>query len=98
MAGATNLTLMSQVKRNRNLLSAETDEELVMMSIEAGAYYGLDQVGRRIWEMIAEPLAVGQICERLIGEYDVTPELCQQQVMAFLGDLAAHQIVEIVTD
>jgi hypothetical protein len=33
-------------------------------------HYGLEEVGARIWELIAEPRTVGEICDTLLDEYE----------------------------
>jgi hypothetical protein len=78
-------------------MHASAGEELVMMSIEAGNYYGLDPTGRRIWEMIGEPQTVSEICARLVAEYDVPPDVCESEVLAFLSELAEQKIIALRT-
>jgi hypothetical protein len=89
------LSLLSLVGRNRNVLHAQAGDEIVMMSIEAGAYYGLDKVGRRIWEMLEEPINVSDLCAHLTAEYDVAEEICHADVLTFLAELAEHGIIDI---
>lgn len=69
-----------------------------MMNIERGLYYGLNDVGSRLWAMIERPVAVRHLCDRLSSEYSVGPELCQKEVTQFLSELLEHGIVEIVAD
>ena len=45
------LTLSSTVSQSLNQISAQLGDETVMMNIEKGNYYGLDSVGRKIWEI-----------------------------------------------
>ena len=90
------LTSSSMICRHPDLLHAVAGDVILMMSVEAGAYYGVEHVGARVWELIAEPMTIGQICARLEDEYDVTPEACEAEVLAFLGDLAERRIVDVV--
>ena len=41
-------------------------------------------------------MTIGRICARLEDEYDVTPEACEAEVLAFLGDLAERRIIDVV--
>jgi hypothetical protein len=54
-----------KVERKGDWLSARVGDELVMMSAEQGHYIGLSEVGARIWELIAEPVELDELCERL---------------------------------
>jgi hypothetical protein len=91
-----NLSLVSCVRRNASLLFADAGDELVMMNVDAGLYYSLDAIGRRIWELIETPARISEVCDRLLAQYDVTPEACRQQVTEFFDELAAQGIVEVV--
>ena len=46
------LSLDSRIQRSSEPMQAELDNELVMMSVERGSYYGLDPVGSKIWELL----------------------------------------------
>jgi len=91
------LTLDTIIRRSDALLSASLGDDVVMMDVEQGAYYGLEAVASRIWALTEQPMSVGSLCERLVTEYQISPEQCQQEVLAFLGELLNQQIVQIVT-
>ena len=43
------------VTRNRELMSATVHDEIVMMDIDSGRYYGLDDIGSVIWRRVESP-------------------------------------------
>jgi hypothetical protein len=90
------VTRDSLVKRTAAAMSTAVDDELVIIHFDSNAYYGFDVIGRRIWELIEEPLAVTDLCRVLCEEYDVAPERCESDVLSFLGELAQSQVVESV--
>lgn len=90
------LSPSSTVRRNPDLLHASAGDEILMMSVEAGAYFGLEQVGARVWELIASEITVEQICARLTAEYDVPLDVCEAEVLAFLAHLAERHIIDVV--
>ena len=55
-----------------------------MMNISKGNYYGLDTVGGRVWESIAEPKQVGELFDALVTEYTVDRATCEADVLRFL--------------
>lgn len=67
--------------------------QTVMMSIERGKYFALEASGQRIWEMMAEPVQVSDIVDRLTAEYDVPRERCEAEVLQFLGDLKQNGLL-----
>lgn len=83
------------VRRQGDWIAAKVGEELVMMSAEMGNYLGLTLVGARVWELIEVPLHLDDICTMLESEFDVTPELCREEVEQFLVELEKHGVVAL---
>ena len=89
------LTKASVVVRSRELVSSEIDGEIVMMSIENGKYYGLDEVGSCIWRMLEKPHPVADIITQILVDYEVERATCEEDVMRFLQQLDDDNILEI---
>jgi hypothetical protein len=87
------LTLTSVLSRAGDVTTAEVDDELVMMRLASDAYFGLDDIGTRIWQLLEQPATAADLCRRLQGEYDVAPEQCERDVLRFLHDLHARGLV-----
>ena len=77
------------------VLSSTFDEEFVILNLDSGIYYGLEQVGARIWDLIQRPASVGSIRDTLVSEYEVDPGRCERDLQALLADLAAKGLVRI---
>lgn len=75
------------------MVTSKIDNEVVMMSVDQGEYYGLDETGSRIWEMIEEPVSVNDLVRMLIDEFDVSFEECQKDTLDFLNDLNAKGLL-----
>jgi hypothetical protein len=81
------------VARNDGFIQAEIDNEIVALDIEKGACYGLNAVGSRIWTLLESPIHIGDICEKLLTEYDVEPATCERQVLDLLEELRTEGII-----
>jgi len=90
------LNLKSTVKRSTEPLQAGLDDEVVMMSVEKGSYYGLDPVGARIWEILESPKQVSDVVADLLEAYEVEKEVCERETVAFLQSLIDEDLAEIV--
>ena len=88
------IELDSIVVQGKEQICAEVDGEVVMMSIAQGNYYGLDSIGGRVWDLIAEPRKVSDMCGLLIGEFAVDRATCEADVLRFLNDLDAQHLIE----
>ena len=89
------ITTDSYIKRNNEVFASEIDEEVVMMNVDTGRYYGMDTVGSRIWELIAEEIQVKDVIEKLMEEYDVSEEQCKSDVIEFLSELYENKLVQV---
>ncbi len=90
------IQIENKIVRSENFITATVDNDIVMMSLEKGAYFGLDDIGSTIWEQIGEPKRVSTICTHLISQFEVDQSQCEADVLAFLNDLAAEGMVQIV--
>ena len=74
-------------------IASAVGDETVILQLKNGAYFGLDAVGTRIWELLKEGHSPAAICAQLAGEYDVTLEVLVADVRRLLGELEANEIV-----
>lgn len=71
-------------------------DETVLLDFDAGVYYGLDSVGARVWELLADGQTVPRILDVLMDEYEVAREVLEHDVAALLADLVASGLVRKV--
>ena len=90
------VSLNSVVVASKNQISNDLGGEAAILDLEAGVYYGLDEVGARIWELIQEPRAANEVRDVLLAEYDVEPERCEHDLLALLQRLADEGLIEVV--
>lgn len=95
--GSMGIDSQSILKRDQEPVAASVDDEIVMLSARAEAYFGLDRIGSKIWVMLEQPRRVSEICAALAPDYDVAPATCEQDVLKFLNDLLRHGLVKLVT-
>ena len=87
MKEESHLKLDSVVQRNPKLIANQMDGEVVMMSIDNGEYYGLDEIGSRIWELIELPVSISCLVDSLTNEFEVEKAECENDTIEFLDDL-----------
>jgi Coenzyme PQQ synthesis protein D (PqqD) len=85
----------STVVVSESQVSSELGEEVAILDLKAGTYYGLDSVGARVWELMQTPKSVSEIRNILLREYDVDPERCERDLHALLQRLVAEGLVEV---
>jgi hypothetical protein len=67
--------------------------EKVMIDFETGKYFMIKGVGNDIWDMLANPITPKEIIDKLLSEYDVTPEECEKSVMNFLAKMRELEFI-----
>jgi Coenzyme PQQ synthesis protein D (PqqD) len=86
--------LDTKLSRNDEILHASVgSEEVVMMSVPAGRYYGLNAVASRIWELLETPKTIAQVCAQISEEFEVDARTCEAEVLKFVQDLLDNGIV-----
>lgn len=82
--------------RTSEALTSPIENELVMFDADAGKYYGFNEVATAIWNELEKPLTVDELCENLLETFEVEPEECRNDVVAFLKELIDKNLVEKV--
>ena len=65
----------------------------MILDLASGTYYGLDPVGARIWQLMAEGQTLKQVCEIMLAEYEVTRENIERDVLALVQTLLERKLV-----
>lgn len=89
------ITLSNQVKPSDDVLFQEVGGEGVLLSLSSESYFGLDPVATRIWLLLAEKDNLRAAFEVLQGEYDVTPEQLETDLLELVEKLAEAELVQV---
>ncbi len=88
------ITEKSIVVMADNLTAAELGGEAILLDVKSGNYFGLNEVGVFILELIKQPRPVGYVVEKMLEEYDATPEQITTDVLAFLNQLREQGLIQ----
>lgn len=78
-----------------HVIARQVGDEIVLLDLDNGTYFGLDPVGARIWELISQGRTLAAVCEVILDEYDVTREIIEQDLLKLVADLAAQRLVKV---
>jgi hypothetical protein len=93
MEGAMAVQVVTQRVVNSWVAFAALGDEAVLLNSRTGVYFGLDEVGTRIWTLIVEGKTDEQIHACLVGEYDVTADALRADLARFLDRLEERELV-----
>ena len=75
------------------VMSRLVGNETVLLDLESGIYFGLDGVGKRIWESIGDGLTLGETAAAVVSEYEVDEGQAQADVIEFARDLVERGLL-----
>lgn len=80
---------------SRHVKDVVIDGQAVLMDLRTGMYFGLDEVGTAIWQLIPDASNGAAIVERLAPDYDVTLAVLAADVDRFLCDLKQRELIAL---
>jgi hypothetical protein len=89
------LSLDCVVQRDPEIIAAEADKDLVMVSIANGLYYAVSDVAREIWQAIENPKKISDLIDDLAGSYNIDRTTCQEETLSFLEDLRSEGMLKV---
>jgi hypothetical protein len=71
------------------------DKESVFLNLETERYYGLDETGTRMWQVVAVAPCIEAAYVQLLSEFDIAAELLRQNFSELLGRLADDGLLRV---
>ena len=82
-----------RLKRNPDLVAAEMDGDVVMMSVESGAYFGLTGIAPQIWEALETPKTFEDLLGKMFSLYEVEDEVLRADLTTFVADMQKNGLI-----
>lgn len=85
----------SRPRRRDRVLTQAAAGTLVLLDLEGGQYYSLDEVSARVWELCDGEHGVGGIVETIGAEYDAPVATIYEDVLAFLEEMLDEKLLVV---
>jgi hypothetical protein len=85
----------TSIFRNETMLTADADGEVMMMNVETGTYFALDDIGSEIWRRLESPCSFGELVDELATKYSGDRVEIARDVRALLNSMIARNVVTI---
>jgi hypothetical protein len=86
------------ISRNSSLLAAPVNDEIVMMVLDSGVYYGLDDIGSEIWRRLETPRTFVDLIDGLAADFDADRAVIAADVRELLTVMAEHEVVSLTRE
>src|SRR5207245_171102 len=72
------------------------DRESVLLNLETEQYFGLDETGTRMWQLVTASPSIDTAYQELLAEFDVEPELLRSNLTELLGQLVESGLLQFL--
>ncbi len=83
----------SQPAHAAQVIDQKAKDLVVLLNLDTGEYYNLDEVGTRIWELCDGARTVSEIARCIGEEFETSGDPVEQDVLTLLEELARDKLV-----
>jgi len=88
----------SRIQHSEGQVHCLLDGTVIIMAVDNGEYFELNEVGSRLWPELVEPITIRDLVDRVVTEYEVERDGCEADVSAWVIKLHGLGFVRIVED
>ena len=89
----SDITIGDRLRVSDDVVFRELDGEAVILNLGSGTYFGLDEVGTRVWSLIETHGSLRTVHDALLTEYDVPADILEQDLIHLVSAMAASGLV-----
>ena len=78
-----------------DVLWSEVGDDIVLLNLAKGNYFGLDGVGSRIWSLIVAKTSRDEILSTIGREYEIDLDRARQDLDALFKDLVEEGLITL---
>jgi hypothetical protein len=90
------VSFMDRAATPAHVLVRFLDRESVLLNLETEQYFGLDETGTRIWQLVTASSNIDAAYQELLAEFDVEPELLRSNLMELLSRLVDSGLLQVL--
>ena len=87
--------LKGRVTTPEGVLVRELEGESVLLNLNSESYFGLDDVGTRMWAALTNSPSIEGAFEILLAEYEVEPEQLRADLCSLVERLAEVGLIDV---
>ena len=81
-----------------DVLSQTVDNEVVLLDLKNESYFGLNEVGARLWQLVQDNHDLQDVYAIIGDEYDVDAVALQQDLDKLVDDLVKAELLQVVEE
>ncbi len=84
-----------RVRVTQDVHVREFDGELVILDLAKGDYFGIDEIGARLWRGLERGQSCAEIADELIADYETDRARLLADLLALANELLTKGLVEV---
>lgn len=89
-------SLKQVVAAIKEQVSSDLGGEAIILSLNPGIYFGVNETGAFVWNLIQQPISLEEIKERILKEYEVDEDRCEKDLFELVDQLKSKGLVEFI--
>jgi hypothetical protein len=89
------ISLRDRLFAGEHVLFRQLDDEAVLLDLKSGTYFGLNDVGARVWQLILEHGRLSLVLEVLQQEYAAEPDVVERDLLALAAQLVGEKLAQL---
>jgi len=86
----------SVVRVSSSQVYSRLGDEVAILELDQGVYYGLNDTGSFLWNLMQKPVRVNEMRAALVEEFDVDADTAEKDLLRVLADLRDAGLIEHV--
>lgn len=91
------ISLQQKVRISSEVLAQEVDKETVLLDMKSESYFGLDEVGTRIWQLLKETGNLQTVFDTMLEEYDADEKQLKKDLLDHVTQLVDAGLISLVS-
>ena len=80
--------------QNKKIIQSAIGDEVVMMDLDSGFYFGINTVGSDIWRRLVEPISIEELLNQLLREYNIDKSTLEMDTIEFFNQLLEKNLIK----
>jgi len=93
MTGGAQAALGERLRRQEDVIAQEAKGQTVLLRLDDGGYYAIDEVGATIWSLCDGVRPLHEIVTLLCAEFDAPEATIRADVLEFVDDLRRERLL-----
>jgi hypothetical protein len=89
------IALEMRVSVPADVLIQDLQGESVLLNVGTGRYFGLDEIGTRMWTVLTTAESLHAAYDVLLAEFDIDAQRLEEDLRNLVEKLVAHGLLEV---